>query len=120
MITERHRDVWETYTATWQEPSRAKRLASYRNSLAEDCVYTDPNIRAVGHAEIADYMDGFQQQLPGGGFATRHLSGHHDTVLVEWDMVDSSGAAISPGTSIGTFDAAGRLTSMTGFFSTGE
>lgn len=120
MITEQQRDVWATYTATWQAPSRDTRLRAFEDSLAEGCVYTDPNIRAVGHAEIADYMDGFQQQLPGGGFATRQISGHHDSVLVEWDMVDSSGAAISPGTSIGTFNADGRLTSMTGFFSTEE
>jgi len=120
VTTEQQRDVWEIYAATWRVPSRAKRLAAYQDCLTEDCVYTDPNIRAVGHTEIADYMDGFQQQLPGGGFATRQISGHHDTVLVEWDMVDSSGAAISPGTSIGTFDTAGRLTSMTGFFGAGE
>jgi len=92
------------------------RIAAFADCLSEDCVYTDPNVRAVGYAEIDNYMAGFQQQLPGGGFTTRKISGHHEMVLVEWDMVDASGTAISPGTSIGTFDEAGRLTSMTGFF----
>ena len=120
MITDKQRAVWETYTSTWQEPSTEVRIAAYADCLSEDCVYTDPNVKAVGYAEIDGYMAGFQQQLPGGGFVTREISGHHEMVLVEWDMVDASGTAISPGTSIGTFDEAGRLTSMTGFFATGQ
>ena len=120
MTTEQQRTTWETYTSTWQQPSREKRLAAYRDCLNEGCVYTDPNTRAVGHAEIVEYMDGFQQQLPGGGFVTREMTGHHDMVLVGWDMVDGSGTVLSLGNSVGTFDTDGRLASVTGFFSSSE
>lgn len=110
------RNTWDTYTASWKADSEEARLAAYATCLDSDCTYTDPNVEAAGYAEIAAYMAGFQQQMPGGGFVTRNFSAHHTSALVHWDMTDGEGNVVSPGTSIGVFGTDGRLVSMTGFF----
>jgi hypothetical protein len=110
------RSTWELYTATWRARSPQARLEDFRRCLSERCIYTDPSVRAVGHDELAAYMDGFQNQNPGGSFATRDFSHHHDCVLVAWEMLDGAGKTVGAGTSFGTLGADGRLTSMTGFF----
>lgn len=110
------RQTWETYTASWNADSDKARMDSYAACLAKDCTYADPNIEATGYDQIAEYMAGFQQQLPGGGFVTRSFQTHHNSALVHWDMTDGDGNVLSPGTSIGVFAADGRLRSMTGFF----
>ncbi|MEE9413935.1 MAG: nuclear transport factor 2 family protein [Acidimicrobiales bacterium] len=108
------RAIWETYTSSWTAGSTAERLATYASCLSSDVSYTDPNVAANGYDELAQYMAGFQQQLPGGGFVTKDFSDHHDVAIINWDMVDAAGNVLSPGTSFGGDD--GLLKSMTGFF----
>jgi SnoaL-like domain len=91
-------------------------MSAFARCLHEDFVYTDPNIRTVGYDELATYMDGFQQQIPGGGFVNRDIANHHDSLLVHWDMTGPDGAVLSPGASFGTIHSDGRLASMTGFY----
>jgi hypothetical protein len=67
-----------TYAATWGPIDSAARLAAFTTCLSDDFVYTDPNTRTVGYQELADYMHGFQQQVPGGGFVNRTIA-HHTT-----------------------------------------
>ncbi|MGB8862104.1 MAG: nuclear transport factor 2 family protein [Ilumatobacteraceae bacterium] len=114
-----HRDlssILDSYAASWGPISRNERLAIFEQVLHEDFVYTDPNIQTTGHEQLADYMEGFQQQLPGGGFANRDLAHHHDALLMHWDMTGPDGTAISPGASFGRVHPDGRLASMTGFY----
>ncbi|MGH1506550.1 MAG: nuclear transport factor 2 family protein [Acidimicrobiales bacterium] len=113
-----HEDTWATYTASWKTDDPAERSRLFAASLADDCVYTDPLTQAEGWAELAAYMEQFHQQIPGGHFVTTAIEGHHDRVLVTWDMVSGAGDKIGKGTSYGTFGDDGRLTSMTGFFAT--
>jgi SnoaL-like domain len=109
-------DLLDTYATSWGALPAHERLRAFEACLAEDFIYTDPNTRTTGYTELCAYMDGFQQQLPGGGFVNRHVAQHHDCLLVSWDMTDASGAVLSPGTSFGTLGTDGRLTAMTGFF----
>ena len=109
-------DTLDAYAASWSAISEHERLRAFTACLAEDFMYTDPNTRTAGYTELCSYMEGFQQQLPGGGFVNRHVAQHHDCLLVSWDLTDASGAVLSPGTSFGTVGADGRLASMTGFF----
>lgn len=109
-------DTLAAYAATWGPVANDSRLAEFARILTEDFVYTDPNIRTVGYEELAAYMNGFQQQVPGGGFMNRDIAEHHNVVLVHWDMTGSDGTVISPGASYGTISADQRLASMTGFY----
>ena len=104
------------YASSWGPLTSDSRIAVLQTCLREDFIYTDPNIRTVGYEELAVYMEGFQQQLPGGGFSNRDVTHHHDALLVQWDMTDVSGAVLSPGASFGVIGCDGRLASMTGFF----
>lgn len=106
----------DTYASSWGPLTTDDRMTAFTACLHEDFVYTDPNIRTVGYDELATYMDGFQQQVPGGGFVNRDLANHHDSLLVHWDLTGPDGAALSPGASFGTIHADGRLASMTGFY----
>ena len=83
--------------------------------LHEGFVYTDPNVETVGYDDLAEYMNGFQQQVPGAGFVNRHVSHHHDVLLVQWDMTGPDGTVLGPGASFGRTHPDGRLASMTGF-----
>ena len=106
----------DAYAASWGPLTNDARRAAFEGCLREDFVYTDPNIRTVGYDELATYMDGFQQQVPGGGFLNRDVADHHDSLLVHWDMTAPDGAVLSPGVSFGIIDPDGRLASMTGFY----
>jgi hypothetical protein len=110
--------TWEQYASTWSALDAGERRRRFETCLAPDCVYTDPNVRTVGYDELASYMEGFQAQLPRGGFATRAINAHHDNLLVHWDMVDGDGTTVGVGSSFATVGADGRLSSMTGFFDT--
>ncbi len=70
----------------------------------------------MGYDDLAEYMNGFQQQIPGAGFINRHVAHHHDVLLVQWDMIGPDATVLSPGTSFGRAHADGRLASMTGFY----
>jgi SnoaL-like domain len=106
----------EVYASSWGPLTNDARRATFEACLHEDFVYTDPNIRTVGYDELATYMGGFQQQVPGGGFINRDVANHHDSLLLHWDMTGPDGAVLSPGASFGTVHSDGRLASMTGFY----
>jgi SnoaL-like domain len=109
-------DTLDTYARTWGPVDHDTRLAALRACLSEEFIYTDPNVRTVGYEELAAYMDGFQHELPGGGFVNRRIEHHHDALLVHWDMVDPTGQTIGAGASSGRVGPDGRLQAMTGFF----
>jgi hypothetical protein len=104
------------YASSWGPLTGDARMTAFIACLHEDFVYTDPNIHTVGYDELATYMDGFQQQVPGGGFVNRAVANHHDALLVHWDMTGPDGIVLSPGASFGTVHSDGRLASMTGFY----
>ena len=106
----------DIYASSWGPLASDARRAVFEACIREDFVYTDPNIRTVGYDELATYMDGFQQQVPGGGFVNREVAEHHDCVLAHWDMTGPDGSVLSPGTSFGIVHRDGRLASMTGFY----
>ncbi len=108
--------VLDTYARSWGPISNDDRIATFRLVLHEDFLYTDPNMETVGYDDLAEYMNAFQQQVPGAGFLNRHVSGHHDVLLVQWDMLGPDGTVLSPGASFGRMHPDGRLASMTGFF----
>jgi hypothetical protein len=110
------RDAWERYTSSWSETSAAARLEAFATCLDDDCVYTDPTARTIGHRELSAHMHQFQEHNPGAGFVTQLFRSHHDCVLVEWKMVDAAGGPVASGTSFATVNASGRLSTMTGFF----
>lgn len=111
------RIIWETYAESWKVPADEKK-ARYVDSLAPDCVYTDPLTQAQGWDELLAYMVEFHQQVPGGHFVTKRFEVHHDVSLAHWDMVAGDGSVVGEGASYGRYGDDGKLVAMTGFFAT--
>lgn len=106
----------ETWASAWSEPNEAKRLDLLKQAAAPGCAYLDPNTELTGLTAISGCMAGFQETAPGARFVTTGFQTHHDRCIVQWNMVDRDGNALSSGVSAGAFDTHGRLLQMVGFF----
>ncbi len=112
------RATWETYVAAWKEVTPKSKTEALQQSVAANCVYTDPAIIANGHEELVAYMLAFHQQAPGGYFVTTYFLTHHDVSIAKWNMLNNEGMVIGDGVSYGQYNKQGALVAMTGFFET--
>jgi hypothetical protein len=113
-----HQQIWETYTSAWKAGSVDDQRALLGASLAPGCTYQDPLVAVGGCEALLAYMAQFHQQLPGAYFATRRFRFHHGQSVAQWDMLDAQGQVIGDGVSVGRYNEAGRLVTVTGFFDT--
>ena len=112
------RDVWERYVRSWKVAAVAEKREMFRSCLAPACVYTDPLTQAKGWDELAAYMVGFHEQIPGGHFVTEQFLAYDRRSVARWKMLNGAGAAVSEGISYAEYDERHRLVTMTGFFET--
>ena len=108
--------IWSTYTSSWRATTRAERMKFFAEALSNSCVYTDPLTKREGYEGLSEYMDEFQRQIPGGHFKTKWFLAYRGQSIALWDMLAGDGTKMGEGASYGTYDASGKLTSMTGFF----
>jgi len=113
-----HHQIWETYTSAWKAESVDDKRALIGASLARECAYQDPLTKVSGWDELLAYMANFHQQVPGGHFVTRRFRHLHGQSVAQWDMLDAQGKLIGDGVSVGHYNDAGRLVTVTGFFDT--
>ncbi|ELX12400.1 hypothetical protein Jab_1c09960 [Janthinobacterium sp. HH01] len=113
-----HQQIWETYTSAWKADNVDDKRALLGASLADACTYQDPLASTSGWGELMAYMANFHQQVPGGHFATRRFRYHDGQSVAQWDMLDAQGQVIGDGVSVGRYNEAGRLVTVTGFFDT--
>jgi hypothetical protein len=110
--------VWERYVASWKAGTTAEKRALFAESLAPECIYTDPLARTQGWDELLSYMASFHEQVPGAHFVTESFMAHHGRSIAHWKMLSATGEQIGSGASYGEYDARQRLVAMTGFFET--
>ena len=115
-MNDERRHIWERYVRSWQVASEPGIRDLYATCLAPACVYTDPLTQAKGWDELAAYMVGFQQQIPGGHFLTEQFLAHHGRSVARWKMLNGDGVCLGEGISYGEYDEQNRLVTMTGFF----
>ncbi|WP_411728013.1 hypothetical protein [Methyloglobulus sp.] len=111
-----HKNTWETYTKSWSETDKSKRLELFGQCLSPDCEYSDPIILSTGYGQLSGYMSELQKNVSGVGFVTTDFKNHHDQSLTHWNMVDGKGNIFTQGASCGMYGADGRLKQMTGFY----
>ena len=109
-------NVWLAYSRAWSEPDHAKRLKTFQEILDKNCTYADPFTAATGYEQLANYMDEFQKNIPGGHFVVRSFVAHHNQSLAEWELLDGHGALIHKGTSYAHYGDDAKLRQMSGFF----
>lgn len=108
--------AWNTYQAAWSGVSDTERQRMLDESVAPDCVYTDPVSVSRGHRELTAKMQATQRNFPGATFRNDKFAQHHGQAISNWTMFDENGSAIFTGTSYARYGADGRLAQMTGFF----
>lgn len=108
--------AWDTYQAAWANIPDDKRQQMLDESVAPECVYTDPTSVSYGHRELTAKMRATQRNFPGATFRNDNFASHHGQAISHWTMFDGNGAAIFIGTSYARYGDDGRLTQMTGFF----
>jgi hypothetical protein len=108
--------AWTTYQAAWSVVSDDKRQKMLDDSVAPDCVYTDPVSISRGHRELTAKMQATQRNFPGATFRNDKFAQHHGQAISSWTMLDRNGTAIFAGTSYARYGDDGRLAQMTGFF----
>jgi pyruvate/2-oxoglutarate dehydrogenase complex dihydrolipoamide dehydrogenase (E3) component len=108
--------AWHTYQAAWSAISDDQRQQLLDESVAPDCVYTDPTSISHGHRELTAKMQATQRNFPGATFRNDKFACHHGQAISHWTMLNGNGTAIFTGTSHARYAGDGRLAQMTGFF----
>ena len=113
-------ETWENYVQSWKTQDPLLRKALFAKSLASDCCYHDPIIKAQGWDALTTYMEQFHQQIQGGHFVTQEFLSHSNKSVARWEMRDTDNIVLGNGISYGEYDSEGRLYAMTGFFQVPE
>lgn len=108
--------AWNTYQAAWSAVSDRERQQMLEQSVAPDCVYTDPTSVSRGHRELTGKMRATQRNFPGASFRNDKFACHHGQAISHWTMFDGNGTVIFTGTSHARYADDGRLAHLTGFF----
>ncbi|MGH1349326.1 MAG: hypothetical protein ACRBBN_00750 [Methyloligellaceae bacterium] len=119
-MEDKFREIWETYTSSWKSADNAEKQELYRQSLDDNCTYTDPLTSTQGWDQLLDYMNEFHKQIPGGYFETTYFLTHHNRSIAQWNMKSGDGTILGTGISYGQYNDAGKLTAMVGFYETPE
>jgi len=85
-------------------------------SVAADCLYTDPGSQIQGRDALMIRISQTQLKFPGAYFRNDSFLEHHEQGLFRWTMYDGIGRVFVKGESFGRFGDDGRLVQATGFF----
>lgn len=110
-------DFWRGYATSWTAPEqeRGRLLSTY---VSAEISYRDPLVEIHGREDFSQYMDAFQQNLPGHRIDILDVEVHHDRSLARWQIVDPDGNPVSPGISHAVHDDQNRFRDIAGFFAT--
>ena len=107
----------DTWFASLNELDPEKRAGLVKQAWAGDGRWVDPPFEGEGHAAINQMVDAVYSPIPRPSLPPgQRLDVHHDAVRYGWELVDSDGAIVLAGPDIGTLEADGRLSRITGFF----
>jgi hypothetical protein len=111
-----HQAAFQAYANAWAATADAARLQHLKDSLADGMSYQDASVRAEGVAGVDAMIARFQHQSPGMGLRLDDLLLWADHGLAKWSMIDPKGGLIMHGYDAVTYDTAGHIKSIVGFF----
>jgi uncharacterized protein YndB with AHSA1/START domain len=110
-------DVVDSWFSTWTVVDEAQREAVLREIAEHDIRFHDRFSAIQGLSEVNAHVGAAQRFMPGMRLerngAVRHCQG---TVLADWTAVGPDGQRRGAGTNVFTFNAAGRLGAVIGFW----
>lgn len=107
----------DTYLEAYGEPDAASRRELIGRAWAPDGELVDPPMDASGHDGIDAMFAAVQSSFAGHRFRrTTGVDEHHGVARYGWELVAPDGSVTVAGVDIATFDDAGRLARVTGFF----
>lgn len=107
----------DTYLEAYGESDPGRRRELIEKAWAPDGVLTDPPMDATGHEAIDGMFAAVQGSFEGHRFRrTSGVDEHHGTARYSWELVGPDGSVALSGIDIASFDEAGRLARVTGFF----
>jgi 2-polyprenyl-6-methoxyphenol hydroxylase-like FAD-dependent oxidoreductase len=89
--------TWNTYQAAWGPIDEDERRRLLEQSVAADCVYTDPGSQVEGRDALMARIGQTQIKFPGAHFRNDSFLEHHDQGLYRWTMYDGAGRVFVTG-----------------------
>lgn len=105
------------YCDAWNETDPAKRDAMLAAVWADDGVYSDPTVQAVGRGELGTHIGRVLARSPDSRIVrTSRVDAHHGLLRFTFARVAATGAVMRDGIDFGEVSEDGRLRRITGFF----
>jgi hypothetical protein len=110
------RDLFTVYQDAWADIAHADRERLIRSSVAEEAIFTSPNIEGQGIENLLNHIEDFQGKFPGAYFRANSVLEQHGQLLAEWTMFSKDGTEFLTAHSYARFDGTGRFTRLAGFW----
>lgn len=106
-------EIVDRYTAVWNEPDNDARGKAVADLWAEDAVHTITTTVYRGRTAILERVEEAHRQFvttAGFVFQCHAPAGHHNAVILRWEMVPAGGgAAAAAGSAFLLLDNEGRI-----------
>ena len=104
------------YLTVWNATEPEALRSAVAEVFTEEARYVDPLVDVRGRDAIAATVSAAHEQFPGWTFRLAgSAEGHHDQVRFSWELGPDGGPAPVAGSDVVELDAAGRITSVSGF-----
>ena len=105
------------YCDAWNETDPAKRDAMLAAVWADNGVYSDPTVQAVGRGELGAHIGRVLARSPDSRIVRTSLAdAHHGLLRFTFARVTATGEVMRDGIDFGEVSQDGRLLRITGFF----
>ena len=102
-------NLYKQYVEAWSAISDEERRSILEPILEPGITYHIPRMEGTGPRVVIEDMNEFQAKFPGGKFALRSVSEHHDVALMEWQLILPDGTPSVLGHDAIRVTSAGKL-----------
>lgn len=108
-------ELYKRYAPAFSAASEEERREILQAVVEEDVVCRIPRLEGRGLQILLDDIQEFQTNFPGGKFAVRSVSEHHDVALMEWQLILADGTESVRGHDAIRVSAGGKIAEIVTF-----